>query len=488
MFLALDGLGDLQAQVLRALKQGIQDGRFAVGSRLPSTRELAAKLGVSRNTVIAAYESLCAEQLAVAKSGSGTQVVARPPRPSRLQPVPAPLPVEAQSRYAGRLRSLPPVTLEKREEGLRWNLQYGEPMVDVAIFTIWRRALIYAAQRTGAHGAPSQGLPELRAQIADHLGKYRGIHCTAADVVIVNGTQQALSLAARILVDEGDRVVLEEPHYQLATQAFMAHGAVVQHVPVDDEGMVVDAMPTGSVKLAYVTPSHQFPSGRVMSLERRMAMLERAAAQGFWILEDDYDGEFKFDGRPPPALHSLDKDGRVLYVGTFTKTLLPSIRLGYVIAPEPLRRDLVRAKMLADMRSSAVEQAAVARLIASGAYVRHLKRATVELRRRRRALLAGLQAHCGPLVQIDDSGGGMHLVCWLPKLTHAQLAALIDLAASRGLGLHAVEQHYTRRPRCPGLLMGFAALSVAQINAATAMLGECLSEAVGRSAATLAQA
>lgn len=479
MFLALDGAGDLQAQVLRALKQGIQDGRLAAGSRLPSTRDLAAKLGVSRNTVIAAYESLCAEQFAVAKSGSGTRVAARPPR---LQATPPPLPVEAQSRYAGRVRALPPITLEKREEGLRWNLQYGEPIVDVALFTIWRRALIHAAQRTGAHGAPAQGLLELRSQIAEHLGVYRGIRCTAADVVIVNGTQQAISLAARILVDEGETVVLEEPHYQLATQAFTAHGAVVQHVPVDDEGIVVDAMPGEGVKLAYVTPSHQFPSGRVMSLQRRVAMLERAAVQGFWILEDDYDGEFKFDGRPPPALHSLDRHGRVLYVGTFTKTLLPSIRLGYMIAPEPVRRDLIRAKMLADMRCSAVEQAAVARLISSGAYVRHLKRATVELKKRRQALLSGLQAHCGALVQIDDGGGGMHLICWLPQLSYAQLATLIAVATARGLGLHEVEHHYTKKPRCPGLLMGFAALSVAQINAATAMLGECLADVVGGAA------
>ncbi len=479
MFLALDGVGDLQAQVLRALKQGIQDGRLAVGSRLPSTRELAARLGVSRNTVIAAYESLCAEQFAVAKSGSGTRVSASPPRQA---PVPPPLPVQAQSRYAGRVRSLPPVMLEKREEGLRWNLQYGEPMVDVALFTIWRRALIHAAQRTGAHGAPSQGLLELRAQIADHLGKYRGIRCTAADVVVVNGTQQAIALAARILVDEGEQVVLEEPHYQLATQAFTAHGAVVQHVPVDDDGIVVDALPAEGVKLAYLTPSHQFPSGRVMSLQRRVAMLERAAAQGFWILEDDYDGEFKFDGRPPPALHSLDRYGRVLYIGTFTKTLLPSIRLGYIIAPEPVRRDLVKAKMLADMRCSAVEQAAVARLISSGAYVRHLKRATLELKKRRRALLAGLQAHCGDWVQIDDSGGGMHLICWFPQLSDAQLTVLIDLATARGLGLHEVVHHYTRKPRHPGLLMGFAALSVAQINAATAMLGECLADVVDGSA------
>jgi len=485
MFLALDGIGELHAQVLRALKQGIADGRFAIGSRLPSSRELAAKLGVSRNTVVAAYEALCAEQLAVAKSGSGTQVAARPTRLHSVQAAPA---VEAQSRYASRLRSLPPVTLERREEGLRWDLQYGEPMTDIALFTIWRRALVYAAQRTGAHGAPSQGLQALRAEIAEHLGKYRGIHCTAADVVVVNGTQQALSLAARILVDEGERVVLEEPHYQLATQAFTAHGAVVQHVPVDDEGLQVDAMPTEGVKLAYVTPSHQFPSGRVMSLERRVAMLERAAAQGFWIVEDDYDGEFKFEGNPPPALHSLDRHSRVLYVGTFTKTLLPSIRLGYIVAPEPVRRDLIKAKMLSDMRCSAIEQAAVARLMSSGAYVRHLKRTTVELKRRRRALLAGLQAHCKGLIQIDDSGGGMHVVGWFPKLGAAQFAALIDLATSRGLGLHPVKDHYARPPRSPGLLMGFAALSVAQINAATEMLGECLAEVVRDSALTRAQA
>jgi GntR family transcriptional regulator / MocR family aminotransferase len=471
MFLVLDGRGELRSQVLRSLKRAVFDGRLPAGSKLPSTRQLAHELGVSRNTVIAAYADLCAEQLADSRMGSGTYVTgAVPPRERRRFSGS----VEPQSRYAARLRTLAPISLARRDEALRLDLQYGEPMVDIGFFSHWRRALSYAALHTQPRAVAAQGLPALRREVALHLRRRRGLDCDADDVIITHGTQQAISLVARVLLDEHDVVALEDPHYQLADRALRAQGAQLQHVPVDADGLDPRALPLPGLKLLYVTPSHQFPSGRVMSAPRRLELIALAKRHGFWIFEDDYDGEFSFESRHLPALCSLDGNGRVIYAGSFTKTLLPSIRLGYVVAPATLRQDLVRAKMLADMSCSAIEQTAVSRLLCSGVYDRHLRKTSLELRRRRRALIDGLHTHCGDLLHIEDSGGGMHVIGWLPGFNDRQVDRLIATATTRGLGLHPVKPHFARPVRTPGLLLGFAALSVTQLKSATALLGACL--------------
>ena len=235
--------------------------------------------------------------------------------------------------------------------------------------------------------------------------------------------------------------------------------------------------------MVHVTPSHQFPSGAMMSLERRLALLDyAAAAAACWVVEDDYDGEFRYDGSSIPALRSLDLRGRVIYVGSFSKVLFPGLRLGYLVCPRGLRDDLMQAKLLDDVACGGIEQAALAALMRGGAFDRHLRHAALELRRRRAALLAGLRAHCGKHLTVNDSRAGMHLVGWLPDWTARQVQDLVARAAERSLGLQPIGPHYRRQPAPQGLLLGYAALSAKQLRAATALLGECLDEVAGRAA------
>jgi len=478
MYLQLDGQGELYRQLLRALKQAILDGRCGGGTRLPATRDLATELRVSRNTVLAAYDLLRAEGLAVARGGSGTFVADAVPTRTRPRQVAGRR--DEPSRYATRLRALPPLPLPVPRADLRIDLQYGEPMTNAALFTAWGRSLSHAAARTRAGYPPVQGVPELRKELALWLGRRRGVVCEADDIVVVNGTQQALSLLARVVLDEGDRVVVEDPGYALASQCFAAQGATLHPVRVDAEGLCTASFPQHKVKLAYVTPSHQFPLGVSMSLPRRMELLRLAVRTGCWVVEDDYDGEFGFEGRMLPALRSLDLDDRVIYVGTFSKTVLPSLRLGYIVCPQALRRDVLLAKRLADVASPGIDQVALAHFMRSGAHERHLRRTATELRRRRRALVDGLSRHCGDRVVIQDSGTGMHLVAWLPGIDRPGLQRLIDAAEQRGVGLHGLDGHYASKAPGSALLLGFASASVAQIGVATRVLAQCLDAAVRR--------
>jgi GntR family transcriptional regulator / MocR family aminotransferase len=477
LFLELDGQGEVYRQLHRALRQAIAQGRLREGAKLPSTRELAQQLSLARNTVLLAYELLCAEHLAVSKVGSGTYVArgAAAPRPVS-RPAPAATLLPAPSRYARRLRDADNTWFRLDGQALRFNLQYGTPMVDVGMYSAWSRALAHAAQHTDAGYPPTQGMPALRQEIAAYLSQRRGLVCDADDVIVVNGTQQAVSLVGRLLLDEGDRVVMEDPSFKLARNCFLAQGAQLSFVPVDDEGLQVEALPGGPVKLAYVTPSHQYPSGVQMSMCRREALLAAAAQRGFWVVEDDYDGEFGLEGRLQPALASMDAHGRVIYVGTFSKMLLPSIRMGYIVAPRALRDDLLRAKLLADIASPGIEQVALAHFMKSGAFERHLRRGNLELRRRRQALHEGVARWCGDDIVLHDNGAGMHCVAWLPRFSFEQTQWLIDLARSEGLGLHAIHNQYQHPPRHPGLLLGFASTSVAQLRGAMKLLGECIGQ------------
>jgi len=385
--------------------------------------------------------------------------------------------VPAQTRYAARLRRLPVPTLRRVSPRLRYDLHYGEPWVHPPLVTAWRQQLARAAAVTAWGYPPSAGLRDLRQAISEYVARRRGVVCHADDVVVVGGTQQAVSLLARVLIDEGDLVAIEDPGYEFASRALQAHGARLLPVKVDAEGLRVDALPRGSrVRMVQVSPSHQFPSGATMSLARRMALLDYAAERGCWIVEDDYDGEFRYDGIAIPALRSLDVRDRVIYVGSFSKVLFPALRLGYVVCPSGLRDDLVAAKMNDDLGCGTIEQAALAGLMQSGAFDRHLRHAAAELRHRRAALLEGLRAHCGRHMVVNDSRAGMHAVGWLPGWTPRRVQALTAHASGRRLGLHPIGPHYRREPAPQGLLLGYAALSAKQLSAATALLGECLDE------------
>ncbi|HSW09126.1 PLP-dependent aminotransferase family protein [Aquabacterium sp.] len=480
MYLQFDGNGALYAQLARALKRAILEAQLKAGTALPATRVLAAELGLSRNTVLTAYEMLCAEHLAVTRIGSGTFVSASMVSRDRL-PIKATVP--AQTRYAARLRRLPALTLRRVVPRLRYDLHYGEPLVDPPLITAWRRELARAASAGEWGYPPSAGLRVLRLAISEYLARRRGLVCQADDVVVVSGTQQAIALLARVLLDEGAVVAIEDPGYELASRALQAHGARLLPVKVDAAGLRVEELPRGNrVRMVLVSPSHQFPSGAVMSLARRMSLLDYAAQRGCWVIEDDYDGEFRYDGVAIPALRSLDVRERVIYVGSFSKVLFPGLRLGYVVCPSGLRADLIAAKLNDDLGCGSIEQAALAELMQSGAFDRHLRHAAAELRRRRTALLEGLREHCSRHLVVNDSHAGMHMVGWLPDWTSRQVEALAAHAAGHGLGLHPIGPHYRRQPAPQGLLLGYAALSAKQLRAATALLGQCLDEIADRTA------
>ncbi len=474
MQIDLDGRGTLYEQLARALKRSILQGRLKPGVRLPATRELAAELGVSRNTVLTAYELLSAERLATSRSGSGTYVA----RAAIAQAARAPAEsVPPQSRFATRLRRLPPDPLRRFDPPVRYDLQYGEPLLDLPLVTAWRREIARAATRAELRYPAASGLRELREAICEYLARRRGVVCGPADVIIVNGAQQAIALAAQVLVDDGDTVALEDPHYPLAAHAYRAHGAHLAAVRTDAEGLDWQALPRGGARLVHVTPAHQFPSGVEMSLARRLALLRYAAERRAWIVEDDYDGEFRYERGAVPALRSLDVHDRVVYIGSFSKVVFPALRLGYLVCPRSLRNDFASAKRLGDLGSGAIEQTAMAAFMRGGGFDRHLRKAALELRRRREALLAGLRRHCERHLEVAGAQGGMHMVGWLPGWSGARTAVLVELGRQRGLGLHPIDPYYAAPPPRSGLLLGFAGLSAKQLHAATRLLGASLSDA-----------
>jgi GntR family transcriptional regulator/MocR family aminotransferase len=471
MYLHLDGDGSLYAQLTRALKNAVLEGRLKKGERLPSTRALSLELGLSRNTVRQAYDQLYAEGFFQGEVGAGSFVTEAPVAPDRKKPARA---LGPQSEFAKRMRGLKVFGVATLHRGLRYNLQYGNPVHDVDAVNAWTRELTHAAQHTTTNYPHAQGLPALREQVCDYLLRRRGVRCAPEDVLIVHGTQQAMTLAAQVVVDPGDTVVLEDPHYFAAHNTFDAYGARLLAVPVDAQGLNCDALEGESPKLIFVTPSHQFPAGGLMSMARRIALLNLADRKQCWIFEDDYDSEFRYDAQPLPALSALDLADRVIYAGTFSKVLFPSLRLGYIVMPAALRRDFITAKRLMDLGCGAIEQAAMARYIASGGFERHLRRIVRMGQGRRQALMDGLARVGRGHFQVQDSKAGMHLVAWLPRMNHEQCAQLIALASERGLGLHPIASSYQRRPRSPGLLLGYAALSVLEIEAAMAVLDQCM--------------
>lgn len=462
----------MNARLARALKRAVLDGRLSRGARLPATRELARSLGVSRNTVVDAYEQLVAEGFLRGRVGAGTFValVAGPRAAAPASARPARL-----SGWGRRLRDgaadAPQVA---RRRPLRLNLEYGAPLVLPALQSTWRRALAAAADRSGFDYGPPHGPPRLRAAIADYLARRRGIVADPDDVVVLAGTQQGVELVARLLVDPGDRVVLEDPCYPGTRRALAAIGARLVPLPVDADGLDAARLPRGGARLAVVTPSHQFPAGAVLSLARRVALLAWARRHDAWIVEDDYDGEFRHDGRPLAALKSLDADGRVVYVGSFSKVVFPALRLGYAVVPPALRDALRAARFVVDRGSPAVVQHALADLMADGRFDRLVRRTGQLLQQRRAALLAALARHCGDAVEAQGAAAGMHLTAWLRGVAPAALPALVAAAERADLGLYPITPYYASPPSRAGLLLGYAGLAPRELDEAARRLARLL--------------
>jgi GntR family transcriptional regulator / MocR family aminotransferase len=475
MLLDLDGRGPIYQQVSRAIESALRNGRLAAGGRLPSTRDLAQELKISRNTARAAYDNLAAAGIVTGRPGSGSFAATAP---AKAPPSPRAALLAPQSAFSRRAREIPDFSIGYMHRGLRFNLQYGEPLTDQLLPDLWRRELARAAAYTSLGYPVAQGLLDLREQIARYLARRRGIATTADDVIIVSGTQQALSLATRVLLDPGDSAVIEDPGYFGACWAVHAHGARIVPVPVDRHGLVTDGLPARRPGLIYTTPSHQFPLGFVMSKRRRDELLRYARRLDTWILEDDYDVEVSFDAPPSLPLRAADTDDRVIHIGTFSKILAPSLRLAYLVAPRSLRSDFIAAKRLCDMGCSAIEQAALAHFLASGGFQHHLRRVTRALRARRNALIAGLSQQTGHHFSFDAPTAGMHLVAMLSPRSTLDLDELIRAAAKAGVGLYPLAPHYLAKKGPPGLLLGYAGMAPAEIDRACRILGTCVQAGV----------
>ncbi len=466
--------GPLYRRVYHALKSMIRDGRLAPAARLPSTRELAADLRVSRNTVMLAYEQLLAEGYVVSRNRATASVasalpVSAMPASSRAKSAPSP-PISAYARRLTGLLGAPPT----RSSGLRYDFRYGEPSVDEFPREIWRRLLAARARRTARNAfgyADPAGYEPLRAALAEYLKRARGVVCEADQIVVTSGSQQGFDLAARVLLDPGDVAVVEEPHYPGVTIPFEAAGARLAYTPVDAGGLQTHRLPAGA-RLAYVTPCHQFPTGVIMPLERRLSLLAWAARADSWVIEDDYVSEFRYEGHPLEALQSLDRDGRVIYVGTFSKTLFPALRLGYLVLPRSLVPSFVAAKWATDRFSATLAQEALTDFITTGQFERYLRRAGHRNAARRRALIGALRQHFGDRVEIAGENTGVHLVVWLNDVRPRDLAAVIARAREAGVGLYSVAPFHTSPPTRAGLLFGYASLTEADIRAAIRRVAE----------------
>ncbi len=474
MLLRLDRSGPLYRQVYRSLRAGILDGTLKPASRLPSTRSLTADARISRTTALLAYDQLLAEGYATARRGSGTYVAAelpgaRPLPPPRVADAHAPLP--RLSRYAERLlspdhRGLPRWT--PRERPLPYDFRYGRPAFGDFPHALWRRLIARRLRSASARSldySPPEGLLDLREAIADYLRRSRAVACTADEIVVVNGSQQGLELVARLLLDPGSGVLLEEPHYAGARRAFAGAGARLVTAPVGLEGLDVTRLPgrLAAVRLAYVTPSHQFPLGVVMTAPRRLALLDWAARRGAYVVEDDYDSEYRHIGRPIESLQGLDRGGRVIYLGTFSKVLFPALRLGYLVLPRPLVRAFRAAKAIADTGSPTLEQGALADFMREGHFERHLHRSRARASSRQRAMLAALAEHFGERVEVSGADAGLHLVAWVRGLAAEDLGELVASAARAGVGVYPVTPYFLKAPRRAGLLLGYAGLSENEI-------------------------
>lgn len=475
-----DSAVPLQRQIYDDLRRLILDRRLAPATRLPSTRELARELAVSRNTVLAAFEQLLAEGYLSGRRGAGTYVSAELPDAA---PVAANvMSTVAKPRRRGLSRrgaALAGIVHRRRGHGEPFSL--GQPAVDEFPFDVWSRLLARTWRSPGGlagHGNPA-GHPPLRAAIADYLGTARAVRCTAEQVVIVAGAQQAVALAAQILLDPGDEALIEEPGYAGLRGALTAAGLRVTPVPVDAEGIDIDrgAALAPDARFVCVAPSHQYPLGMTMSLARRLALIDWARRQDAWIVEDDYDSEYRYAGRPLAALQGLDETGRVLYVGSFSKVLFPTLRLGYVVVPEDLVDAFCRARAALDDHPSMLAQPALAQFFAEGHFAAHVRRTRRLYAERQEALLDAAGRHLDGLLEVAPDEAGMHLLAGLaPALANRMddRAAAERLAAA-GVTATPLSDYYVGPPDRQGLLLGYAAFDARAIEDAAARARDALS-------------
>ncbi len=459
-------------QISEGLRRAILEGLLRPGQRVPSTRALAVELDVSRLPVLTAYDQLRHEGYLDGRVGSGTFVSAALPDDLLRSPVP---PVPAARPGAAR-RVLHPLP-RARDEGGLGPFRMSLPALDRFPHAAWARLVARHAHALRheqmAYGDPA-GLVPLRVAVAEHLRAARAVRCEAEQVLIVSGSHAALRLVTAVLVERGDRVAVEEPGYPGARAALGAGGAELVSVPVDEEGMSVAALRRrgGRVRAAYVTPSHQYPLGTSMTAARRLELLDWASRRGAWVLEDDYDSEYRYVSRPIGALQGMDARERVIYIGTFSKVLFPAVRVGYLVVPPSLWQRFVDAREAFDLFSSTLYQLALVEFLREGHFGRHLRRMRGVYRERRDALLVGLARHCGDRLTVHNADGGLHVAVLLSAGLDDE--DVVRRMAKRGLTATALSTCYAGTARRSGLLLGFGGSTERRLLEATRVLGEVL--------------
>ncbi|HEU0216000.1 MAG TPA: PLP-dependent aminotransferase family protein [Stellaceae bacterium] len=467
----------LSRQLAVALREALAEGRIEANARLPSTRALAQELGLARSTIVGVFEQLAAEGYITGRPGSGYFAAASlgdPAPRGRIEPVVT----RPLSRYGERLRRHASYSPSHRRP-----FELGQVEVDGGLMTTWKRlasrVLSSRSSLAWNYGDP-QGEPSLRRAIADYLAAARGVRCRPEQIVLTSGTQQGLSLTTQVAVDPGDIAWVEDPCYRSTFDILDAVPAEIVPVPVDEDGLDIAAGSRRDARrprLVYTTPSRQYPLGMAMPLARRVALLGFAAQTGAWIVEDDYESEFQAPGQMLPSLQGLDRAGRVIYLGTFSKLLFPSLRLGYAVLPEDLVASFAGARHLADRQSSGLIQAIMTEFMLDGHFARHLKRMRARYAERQRFLVDRLSRGLGDLVDIPPVESGMYLTVWLPWEWSDQAVAAALMAA--GVSTVPLSSLTLETPRRPGLVLGYSGHHETAISRAVETMARVLSSPTG---------
>jgi len=473
-------------QIYEALRDQILQRAYRVDGQLPSSRALALELGVARSTVTVAYEQLAAEGFVEIRHGS---------RPRVARDVIAEEPARKAVRHAPRKARLSDYGERLTRFALHWerprsllaDFRYGDLAPADFPIPAWKKAVVAAITHRPdrlAYDDPCGSL-RLRRALQNYLWRSRTVRCDVDQIIVVNGSQQGLDLCARLLLNPSDRFVMEDPGYLMARRIFAATGAAAVPIPVDKHGLDTERLAKIAARLAYVTPSHQFPLGGVMPIARRHQLLAWAKRSNAYVIEDDYDSEYRYDTKPVPPLHALESGGAVIYLGTISKTLSPALRIGYLVVPSELRSAFAAAKQMIDRHAPLLEQDALAAMLESGAYDSHVNRVRRHNGERRQALLDALQRRFGDRIQIDGAAAGLHVMVWFRDLAQASEAALIEAARDRRIGIYPVSPLFDKARRdqradVVGLVMGYAALEKRQIEPGCQLLAQAVQQLLSR--------